>query len=176
MPKVFEFLIEGIKKPDCLLTLGSGWDIYGKYMTGTSYIFNQAFLYSIIFFFLLCFTSSDFINQGGHFSFSRNLHEVNTPFLITVSSGLSYIEFPKILGSFSKLPKIDLLKKTFISCPITSLLVKLIAASFSLKLFFSESIKFKFTTFKILLFRLKSNLSKSILLPSSSSRLDKLLE
>ena len=83
-------------------------------MTGTSYIFNQAFLYSIIFFFLLCFTSSDFINHGGHFRFHEIYMTCKYSLLITVSSGLSYIEFPKILGSFSKLPKIDLLKKFYI--------------------------------------------------------------
>ena len=47
---VLELWIDGIKKPDLLFTVGSGWKNLGKYITGTSYKSNHAFLYSIIFF------------------------------------------------------------------------------------------------------------------------------
>jgi hypothetical protein len=36
IPRLFESLKLGIKKPDCLLTVGSGWKNLGKYKTGLS--------------------------------------------------------------------------------------------------------------------------------------------
>ena len=35
MPKFFDSLNDGIKKPDFLSTVGSGWKNFGKYKTGT---------------------------------------------------------------------------------------------------------------------------------------------
>ena len=36
LPELVEVAKDGIKKPDCLLTVGSGWKNLGKYNTGKS--------------------------------------------------------------------------------------------------------------------------------------------
>ena len=41
-PSTFDSFKIGFNKPDCLSTVGSGWKNLGKYTTGMSYIFNNA--------------------------------------------------------------------------------------------------------------------------------------
>ena len=40
--ELLEFIV-GIKNPDCLFTVGSGWKNFGKYNIGISYTFKKAF-------------------------------------------------------------------------------------------------------------------------------------
>ena len=45
VPNLSELEYEGVKKPDFLLTVGSGWLKYGKKNVLKLNIFNQEFLY-----------------------------------------------------------------------------------------------------------------------------------
>ena len=72
---------------------------------------------------------------------------MKTPLFTIVSFLLLITEFPKILGSFSTFPKIDLLKNNFKSLPSISPFSKSTKASFKIKLFLFISVKFKSNTF-----------------------------